>query len=485
MRRHPHLYEINAWPWLDRMSRAEDRRVTLADVSPAVWDAIAGRGVDCVYLLGVWRRSAVGRLLARTDRALMTEYDRALPGWGMPDVAGSPYSIQAYEPDARMGGWPALDRCREELASRGLRLMLDFVSNHTGFDHEWIRTAPEFFVQGTLDNYRAEPLLYRPIEDPDGSVRFIACGRDPYFPPWTDVAQLNCFNPATREAMTGVLTTIAQHADGVRCDMAMLTLNDVFARTWQDRVDLLWSRPQAEFWPEAIRRAPMTYLAEVYWDRELELQQQGFDFTYDKGFLDRLEHGDPAQLLAHLRSQRGSARLARFIENHDEPRSVAAFGHRVRAAAALTFTLPGLRFFFDGQLEGADMRVPVQLGRGPDNPDRADIRDLYARLLTTIDRPLFHDGTYSVLDVSSANGAATEVIAHGWRLGSQMAVIAVNITARDAEAFVRVADLPDGDAFDLKDQLTGQTYRRTRNDMSRLYVRLHSGDAHVFLVTAA
>ena len=76
-------------------------------------------------------------------------------------------------------------------------------------------------------------------------MRFIACGRDPFFPPWRDVAQLNYFNPATREAMIGVLTTIAQHCDGVRCDMAMLVLNDVFAQTWQQRVDLLWDAPAA------------------------------------------------------------------------------------------------------------------------------------------------------------------------------------------------------------------------------------------------
>ena len=196
--------------------------------------------------MGVWKRSAVGRLMGRTDAALIAEYDRVLPGWAMRDVPGSPYCIQAYEPDERMGGWKGLDKCRADLEERGMSLVLDFVPNHTGFDHDWIRTNPEFYVQGTLDNYRAEPILYHPIEDEDGdTVHFIACGRDPFFPPWRDVAQLNYFNPATREAMIGVLTTIAQHADGVRCDMAMLVLNDVFAQTWQQRVDLLWAHARA------------------------------------------------------------------------------------------------------------------------------------------------------------------------------------------------------------------------------------------------
>ncbi|MDQ6626273.1 MAG: alpha-amylase family glycosyl hydrolase, partial [Verrucomicrobiota bacterium] len=211
MRRHPHLYEISAWPWLDRLSRREDRHITLADVPPATWDALAEAGFDCLYLMGVWRRSAVGRQIARTDLGHLSDYDRALPGWEMKDVPGSAFSIQAYEPDERMGGWAALDHCRAELAQRGIALVLDFVPNHTGFDHEWMSTNPEFYVQGTLGNYRADPGLYRPIENADGTdVRFVACGRDPFFPPWPDVAQLNYCNPATREAMIGVLQTIAQ-----------------------------------------------------------------------------------------------------------------------------------------------------------------------------------------------------------------------------------------------------------------------------------
>ena len=192
----------------------------------------------------------------------------------MKDVPGSAYSIQAYEPDARMGGWDGLERAREALARRHVSLVLDFVPNHTGFDHEWVTARPELYVEATLDDYRRTPNNFHPIDTPD-AVHFIACGRDPFFPPWRDVAQLNYFNPATREAMIGVLETIAQHADGVRCDMAMLVLNDVFQQTWGHTIDLLWTTPSEEFWPEATRRvAKLTYLAEVYWDREWQLQQQ-------------------------------------------------------------------------------------------------------------------------------------------------------------------------------------------------------------------
>jgi hypothetical protein len=484
MRLHPHLYEISAWPWLEGLSASAGKTITLATVPAGEWESLAKKGIDCVYLMGVWRRSATGRLLARTDAGLMSEYDRILPGWSMRDVPGSPYCISAYEPDARMGGWKGLDQARADLASRGMSLVLDFVPNHTGFDHPWIRSNPDYYVQGTLDNYRVEPQLFRPVEDKD-TVHFVACGRDPFFPPWSDVAQLNYFNPDTRDAMIGVLDTIAQHCDGVRCDMAMLVLNDVFAQTWAKRVDLLWDVPAQEFWPEATRRAKMTYLAEVYWDREYQLQQQGFDFTYDKRLLDRLHHGDAGEARGHLRADPSySAKLARFLENHDEARSVAQFGGRIRAAAALTFTLPGLRFFFDGQFEGAEVRGPVQLGRWPRTPDRPEIRDLYLRLLKTIDTPLFHDGQWRLLDVGNAgDSTGGDLIATSWRHGNDCAVIVGNITDHEAQGLVDVGDLPKGDSFQFVDQLADRSYAWTRENLAKgLYVKLASGDAHVFIV---
>ena len=184
--------------------------------------------------------------MARTDPALLRRVrPRAARAGRWRDVPGSPYCIQAYEPDERMGGWKGLDKCaRRSRRARHRAWSSTSCPTTPGSITSGSARNPEFYVQGTLDNYRAEPDLYHPIEDADGDdVRFVACGRDPFFPPWRDVAQLNYFNPATREAMIGVLTTIAQHCDGVRCDMAMLVLNDVFAQTWQQRVDLLWGAP--------------------------------------------------------------------------------------------------------------------------------------------------------------------------------------------------------------------------------------------------
>ena len=483
-RPHPHLYEISTWPWLERLTEREGTRITLANVPAAEWDRFRELGFDFVYLMGVWRRSATGRLLARIDLGLLQEYDRALPGWSMRDVPGSPYSIQAYEPDERIGGWDGIDQARAELARRGIKLVLDFVPNHTGFDHEWVRTHPGFYVQGTLDDYRRQPKLFRPIETQD-ALHFIACGRDPYFPPWRDVAQLNYFNPAMREAMIGVLASLAQHCDGVRCDMAMLILNDVFATTWSSTVDLLWRAPDDEFWPEATRRVPsLMYLAEVYWDREWQLQQQGFHYTYDKRLLDRLREASAAGVRGHLRAEPAfSVRLARFLENHDEPRSAAVFRDRTHAAAAIAYTIPGMRFFFDGQFEGAQVRAPVQLGRWAVERPHPHIRDLYDRLLRVIGLPLFHDGAWQLLDVRSAGDeTSADLIAFSWRHGQTLSVIVANLGSGESQGLVALG-APPGEAFDFSDQLSDRKYRWSRDDLrDGLYVRLSFGAAHLFLV---
>ena len=481
-RPHPHLFEISAWPWLERLSRDAREPVTLASVPGHEWDAIAARGFDCVYLMGVWRRSPLGRELARTDPGLRGEYDRVLPGWSEADVPGSPYCIAAYEPDDRMGGWSGLDSARAALQQRGMLLLVDFVPNHTSFDHPWVTSHPERYVLGRDDDYAAAPEDFRRV---DGAI--VACGRDPYFAPWRDVAQLNYFNPDTRRAMTDVLREIAAHADGVRCDMAMLVLNEVFERTWRRLLRERWQVPVREFWPEATAAVPsLIYLAEVYWDLEWTLQQQGFHFTYDKRLLDRL-HGAPARdVRAHLLADAPFRdRLARFVENHDEPRSAAVLSDRVEAAAATLATLPGMRFFFDGQLEGRRVRCPVQLGRWPDEPQNAEIDRLYDRLLAASDEDLFHEGEWALLDVAPAgSGTYVHLIAWSWRRGAQLAVVVVNLDAGPAEGHVALASLPDGEAWDFEDRLTGARYRWTRAALegNGLYVRLDGGRAHVLAV---
>ena len=105
LRPHPHLYEINTWVWLEQLSAKHGRAIHLGDVPDAEWDAIAKRGFDVVWLMGVWKRSPESRRITLEDPANFQRYDRALPGWKLDDVIGSPYAVTAYVPDPRIGNW--------------------------------------------------------------------------------------------------------------------------------------------------------------------------------------------------------------------------------------------------------------------------------------------------------------------------------------------------------------------------------------------
>jgi hypothetical protein len=294
---YPKIYEINTWVWLSDLSEKSARPINLGCVPSAEWDAIAKFGFDAVWLMGVWERSPAGIAIANRDGNLLDDFHRALPDFQPKDNVGSPYCIRRYVVDRVLGGPEGLAVARKELARRGLRLILDFVPNHVAPDHPWAVEHPEYFIQGTADDIRSDPASYIEIQG-----RVFACGRDPYFPAWPDVLQLNAFQPSLRQAVIETLSTIANQSDGIRCDMAMLFLNTVFARTWGTRAG---QPPATEYWVDvitAIKKAHQSFLfiAEAYWELEWELQQKGFDFCYDKKLYDRLVHDTAESVRLHL-----------------------------------------------------------------------------------------------------------------------------------------------------------------------------------------
>ena len=179
------------------------------------------------------------------------------------------------------GGPADLVALRARLHARGLKLVADFIPNHTALDHPWVEAHPEFYVQGSEADLQREPGNYQRLETKAGP-RIFAHGRDPYFPGWLDVLQLNYRHPGLREAMMQELLRVADVADGVRCDMAMLILPEVFRRTWGEHSRPADGTPPVDepFWPEAIRRVRarqphFLFMAEVYWDLERELMERG------------------------------------------------------------------------------------------------------------------------------------------------------------------------------------------------------------------
>ena len=218
-RPHPLVYELNTWPWLAGLSRSAGRRVHLGSVPPAAWDEIAELGFDTVWLMGVWRRSPAGVAVALDNPDLVAEFRRALPDYTDADVVGSPYCVRGYVADDAPGRPRGPGLGPGGAGRAGLRLLLDFVPNHVAPDHPWATDQPELFVGGTDDDLVRDPKSFLRVGD-----RVLARGRDPYFPAWPDVVQLNAFAAGLRAAATWTLVDIGNQCDGVRCDMAMLML---------------------------------------------------------------------------------------------------------------------------------------------------------------------------------------------------------------------------------------------------------------------
>ena len=191
----PVVHEINTWVWLGDLSAAAGEPVTLGDVPADVWDAVAGPGIDVVWLMGVWQRSPAGAAIAREHPAMAAAQREALPDVTADDVVGSAYCIRDYVVDEHLGGDAGLAAARAELAARGVALVLDFVPNHVAPDHPWALAHPERFVRGTADDLAADPASFLAVGD-----AVIARGRDPYFPAWPEVLQLDASRPDVRAA---------------------------------------------------------------------------------------------------------------------------------------------------------------------------------------------------------------------------------------------------------------------------------------------
>ena len=284
------------------------------------------------------------------------------------------------------------------------------------------------------------------------------------------------------------LLRISDQCDGVRCDMAMLILPDVFERTWGRRAQPFWSLVTKTVHD---KNPGFCFMAEVYWDMEWTMQQQGFDYAYDKRLYDRLREGHAKPVREHFyASPDYQDKLARFLENHDEPRAAATFDQKIHeAAAVITFFSPGLRFFHQGQFEGRLKRISPHLIRAPQEPVNEAIQKFYAALLSTLKNPLFRDGRWHLLECMPAwewNNTWDSFLAFAWEgTDGSRALVTVNYSSHDSQCFVRLpfADLADRSAR-LADLMSSALYDRNGDEiLSRgLFLNLPPWGYHVFEV---
>ncbi len=457
---HPLIYEINTWTWLNDLSRRYNRIVNLSSVPPAEYDKIARRGFDAVWLMGVWERSPAGIAIARHHDGIMSDLRKTLPDFTDHDLVGSPYCIRRYRAESNLGGAEGLRIARSELARRGIRLILDFVPNHVAPDHPWTWEHPEYFIRG-------------PVPEPP------------------DIIQLDLFNRDLREALTETLREIAAQCDGVRCDMAMLVTNEVFAKTWGAKAS---AKPEEEVWQQLVPAAravhsEFLFVAEVYWDMEWEMMNLGMDFCYDKRLYDRLVAGNPEGVNEHLSADPDyQSRLVRFLENHDESRA-AGFqpAERHMALAIASLTLPGARLVHQGQLDGKKVRIPVFLGRGPIEDSNPDMTKFYEKLLEYLRSEAIRSGNWSLCRVSGwvDNLSWLHLLAWEWIGEHERLMIVINLSDKPAQGHIHSpTPFKSSKTYSLFDALSGVLYTRDGGEMNEpgLFAGLQPWGVHAFSI---
>jgi hypothetical protein len=482
---YPSLYQVNTRVWLTSMSKMLGRPARLDDLPDAELDRLAKMGFDWVWFLSVWQTGPAGQRVSRENRDWQKEFRDTLPDLRDQDIGGSGFAITGYSVHPALGGDEALARLRERLKKRGLKLMLDFVPNHMGLGHPWVESHPAYFIAGTEDALTREPQNYIRVKRKKGDL-ILAYGRDPYFSGWPDTLQLDYSNPQLQEAMINELLKISSQCDGVRCDMAMLVLPEIFERTWGRRAPL--------FWPTAIHRVKASspdfvFMAEVYWDMEWTMQQQGFDYAYDKKLYDRVREGHARPVREHLHAALDyQTKLARFLENHDEPRASASFDPHVhRAAAVITYFIPGLRFFHQGQFEGRKKRISPHLVRAPEESPDKEIEEFYDHVLAILRKPIVKSGEWQWLACQPAwdgNGSWDSFVAHSWRgSGGERILITVNYAHHPSQCYLNLPfDEIKNRSVQLKDSLSSACYTREGNELLErgLYLDLQPWSYHVF-----
>jgi hypothetical protein len=483
------MFEISTRPWLYSLSQKYGRNITkLSDIPISEFQDIADKGFDIVWMMGVWSLGAYGLHHDRTDPSLLATYKRVLPDYTMEDIIGSPYAITKYKINDELGTETDLKNLRKTLNSMGMKLMLDFVPNHSAVDCPWTSTERMYYIlapKGSKPPY--DPNKYLPDGIAFGSA-CQGCGS------WTDTAQLNYWNPATRAARIKELEYVASLSDAIRCDMAYLLLNDVFQQTWSTELSSWgWERPSSEWWKDAIddiksQYPSIIFLAEVYYPWQQALQNVGFDFTYDKQLYDKLAQNDINSVRSWLsgNSLEFVRQSAHFISNHDEPRAAAFFGSwwRANAAALVTFTLPGMRFHWMGQWKGFTHKLDVHLRREMGEPPVVDTENFYKIFLNITNAPVFKMGNWVLLNAQGTSDAG-RLLVWRWDHGTEKRLCVLNFSDSNAGGYVVVSNAEEkngNDTIPVTDLLTGDVYYRSASKMRTqgLFVLVNSWYGQIF-----
>ncbi len=243
---------------------------------------------------------------------------------------GSYYAVQDYKKvNPEFGTKADFKSVVDKAHQLGMRVILDWVPNHTGWDNIWIKQHPEWYTH----NEKGE------IISPN--------------PDWTDVADLNYDNKEMRAAMIDALKYWVEKfdVDGYRCDVAGSVPTDF----WND------ARKQLD----AVK--PVFMLAEAW---EPQLSEDAFDMVYGWDMhhaMNAVAQGKKNSEELYAVMQKDRKRYAddtyemQFITNHDENSwsgtEMERMGRGMKTFAVLSFTIPGMPLIYSGQEIGMNKRL--------------------------------------------------------------------------------------------------------------------------------
>jgi len=489
MQNKPVIFEINARIWIKRFYNISN----ILDVPTDYWQSLKNKGVDYIWLMGLWETVPESVEKYCFAEELISGYNRALPDWKKEDVIGSAYAINQYKINPIFGSKKDILKLKENLNSMGLKLILDFIPNHFNSLSVILESNPEIFLTTDKNRFENDPITY--FKSNKNNTVF-AHGRDPFFPAWQDTVQINYYKQEARDFMLRQLLTISEMCDGVRCDMAILILNNIFQNTWGNCLnDNGYQKPEKEFWEEttsAVKtiKPDFIFIAEAYWNLEWQLQQLGFDFTYDKKLTDRLLSAHAKEVREHLLAEETyQNKSLRFLENHDEERALSSFGfEKSKAAAVIISTIPGMTLFNDGQFEGKKIKLPIQLGREPEEKPNTELFSFYNKLMEISNSDVVKNGKWKMLETipvwENHNMLSFKsIIAWELSLEEKRCLVAVNYDESVNSCRIKLDINSEKKLVDFDDVINNNIYIREIDEIKNqgLFIKLQPYHYHILI----
>ena len=471
----PILYEISTRPWLYELSQKYGKKITkIKDIPLQELDYLHDMGIEIIWMMGVWTLGTYGLEFDQKQ-----DYSSVLPDWTKDDVIGSPYSIVEYTCNPELGTNDDLTWLKGQINNRNMKLILDFVPNHSAIDAPASITNQKLYIHAP--NGKKDPKKY--------TESGIAYGKDPYSDPWMDVIQWNYWETDTRKLMKLNLLTALKYSDGVRCDMAHLVLNDVFGNTWSEELKAWeYKKPNQEFWAYAFEEVKYKYpdailLAEVYEDWQIEiLKKLGFTYCYDKALLDKLR-GSAKDVKEYIQNKEWD-NTVHFVENHDENRIIANVEDNIekaKAAGTIASTIGGMVFLNHGQWYGYKNKLDVHLRREASESINKNVFNYYKKLMQIIIDPAFKSSNYYYIN-NMTGDKPNNFIAYIRQEGNNHYLIIINYNDENGCAEIPIYNIEGTGNIRLYEMINDVEYTGNAETIKTkgLNVCLSGYETHIF-----